>query len=313
MKVFVTGATRVLGQPVVRLLIERGDTVRALSRSEDGDRELQALGAEPVRADLFDLASPRAAVGDADAVLHLATRIPPASAMGDPAAWVENDRIRVEGTRNLVDAALATAAEVVVYPSITFIYPDRGDNWTDATTTEPASDAALASTRVAEAEVARFAAAGGRGVSLRMGNFYGPTSSHTQEALAYARQGMAGVIGPDDAYQAMIWVDDAASAIVAAMERAPSGVYDVVDDEPLTKRELVAAIAAGIGDAPLQRIPASAVRAAIGPDMFEIMSRGQRVSNQRFKEVTGWAPSVPNAREGWRILGGAMAAVPARG
>ena len=68
-----------------------------------------------------------------------------------------------------------------------------------------------------------------------MGSFYGPTLSRTQEVVASARQAFAAVIGRVDAYQPSIRVDDGASAVVAAMERAPTEVYDVVDDEPLTK------------------------------------------------------------------------------
>ena len=108
--VFVTGATGVLGRATIPQLLASGYTVRALSRGEANDAAIRALGAEPVRADLFDPDSLRAAVAGADAVLHLATRIPPSSDMRHRSAWVENDRIRAEGTKNLVDAAIEAGA-----------------------------------------------------------------------------------------------------------------------------------------------------------------------------------------------------------
>ncbi|MBV9109550.1 MAG: NAD(P)H-binding protein, partial [Gemmatimonadetes bacterium] len=87
MDVFVTGATGVLGRPVVRLLVEEGHRVRALARSDSNDSLLARLGAEPMRGELFEPASLAAAVAGADAVLHLATRIPPRSRARAPEAW----------------------------------------------------------------------------------------------------------------------------------------------------------------------------------------------------------------------------------
>src|SRR5215216_5587988 len=113
--VFVTGATGVLGRATIPQLLASGYTIRALSRGEANDVAISALGAEPVRADLFDPKSLSRALAGADAVFHLATRIPPNSDMRRRSAWAENDRIRAEGTKNLVDAALATDARTFVY------------------------------------------------------------------------------------------------------------------------------------------------------------------------------------------------------
>ena len=104
--VFVTGATGVLGRATIPHLLASGHVVQALSRSAANDAVIRALGAEPVRGDLFDPESLTRALAGADAVLHLATRIPPSSKMWRRSAWVENDRIRAEGAKNLVDGAL---------------------------------------------------------------------------------------------------------------------------------------------------------------------------------------------------------------
>ena len=106
MRVFVTGATGVLGLWVVRLLVEAGEVVRGLSRSQENASTLRVIGAEPVEADLFRRESLYGAMKDCDAVLHLATKIPSLPRFRSREAWEENDRIRRDGTRNLVDAAL---------------------------------------------------------------------------------------------------------------------------------------------------------------------------------------------------------------
>ncbi len=296
--VFVTGATGVLGRPVVRLLVEAGYRVRGLARSPQNGETLRALGAEAVEADLFQPASLYPAISGAGAVLHLATHIPPTGQMGRPTAWADNDRIRRAGTHNLVQAALDAQVDTLVYPGVVFGYPDRADEWIDETA-PPDASGLVQSSLEAEAEVQRFTQAGHKGITLRMGTFYGPASPQTQEMLNYARMGFSPVFGRDSAYQPLIWIDDAARAVVAALRQAPPGVYNVVDDEPLRRSELSAALARAAGRSRLIRIPTLLARLMIGAQLLEMLGRSQRVSNRRFKESAGWAPEVPSAREGW--------------
>jgi nucleoside-diphosphate-sugar epimerase len=235
-------------------------------------------------------------------VLHLATRIPPSSAMGKPEAWADNDRLRTEGTRNLVHAALAGQVQTFIYPSVVLVYPDSGDAWIDAQSTPPDAIAFVRSTLEAEAQVQRFARAGRRGITLRMGNFYGPESGHTRDILAYARKGLAAVLGPAEAYQSSIWIEDAARAVLAALDQAPSGTYDVVDNEPLQRSELMSLIGRAAGKTRLWRLPDSLMRLMLGKDLVAVNSRSQRVSNRAFREATGWMPQVRSARDGWQRL-----------
>lgn len=305
MEIFVTGATGVLGRPVIRMLREDGHTVCGLARSPSNEALLRRLGAEPVRAELFDPASLSAAVGGSNAVLHLATKVPPRSQAAKPGAWDENQRIRVEGTPLLVDAALAAGVNVFLYPSLAFVYQDGGDAWLSADTARADPNTGVSATLVAEAEAARFAAGGGRGIVLRMGYFYGPEAESTLDTLALARRGGAFLSGSADAYYPAIWVDDAATAVVAALRSAPTGVYDVVDDEPLTRRDLAKAIAGAAGRPFVLRPPVWLVK-VVGGRQADFMVRSHRVSNARFKAATGWAPEVRDARAGWRLIGEAM-------
>ena len=137
MKIFITGATGVLGRHVVPQLVQSGHQVRGLARTEGNVALLRSFGAEPVRVDLFNLAALTQAVEGCDALLHQATKIPSTMNLGKRSAWVETDHIRREGTRNVVDAALAQHVQTVIYPSICFAYPDRGAEWIDATIDKP--------------------------------------------------------------------------------------------------------------------------------------------------------------------------------
>ena len=302
MRVFVTGATGVLGLWVVPLLVEAGEVVRGLSRSQENASTLRVIGAEPVEADLFRRESLYGAMKDCDAVLHLATKIPSLPRFRSREAWEENDRIRRDGTRNLVDAALESGVTTLVYPSVCFLYPDSGAAWINSEKVRPVRHPITLSTMEAEEQVGRFAASERRGVSLRMGAFYGPESTQSKQQLRFAHWGFAAPFGVEHAYHSMIWISDAARAVVAALQRAPSGIYDVVDDEPLQNRENVRELAKAVNGCNLRRMPASALRWMVGASLMELLSRSQRVSNQRFKDSTGWAPQVPSARIGWSMI-----------
>lgn len=300
MNVFATGATGVLGRPTVQRLVAAGHKVHALARSDKNDELLRQLGAIPVRADLFDRSALERAIPGSEAVLHLATKIPPFKEAAKREAWDENNRIRSEGTRLLVDVALASGVRSFIYPSITFLYPDSGDHWIDAS--EPIDPVSgLRSAVDAEEEVARFTQSGRRGVTLRMGAFYSPEAQNIVDTIKAARKGFALMIGPGDAYWSQIWVDDAAEAVVAALAHASAGVYDVVDDEPLTRDEIKQIIARAVGRKRLIAPPTLAVRVVAGKDAM-FAARSHRVSNKKFKEATGWSPTMRSAREGWERM-----------
>jgi nucleoside-diphosphate-sugar epimerase len=312
MRIFVTGATGVLGQAVVKRLIAEGRAVHALSLSEANREMLHGFGAQPMQSDLLNGESLKQALAGCEAVLHLATRIAPTSKMAKRTSWYDNDRIRREGTRALVEAALAVdGIRTLIYPSYAFVYPDSADRWIDASTTPVQPTPTLQSTVDAEDTVAQLAGEQRRGFSLRMGSLYGPESPATHEQLDYAHKGIAALPGHGEAYLPQISVQDGARALVAAlMQPIPSGIYNAADDEPLTRDEVFALLAQAVGRKRLWQPPALLMRVKAGV-VYDTMSRSLRVSNRRFKEVSGWRPLVPNARIGWaRIAQQSGAAIP---
>jgi nucleoside-diphosphate-sugar epimerase len=301
-RVFVAGATGVLGKRAVRRLVEAGHEVTGVARTDEKAKLLEGLGVTPMHVDLFDAEAVRSAVTGHDVVCNLATNIPRTTKAARTSAWADNDRIRREAAQHLVDAALATGAGRFIQESISFIYADAGEGWIDED--DPLDVPAHArSTLDAQAHTQRFAASGAAGVVLRFGLFYGPDSHHTIDAVRMARRRLAATFGRRDAYLSSITTDDAATAVVAALG-ATSGVYNVVDDEPLTRREHFDALARALGVRPPHFAPAVARK--LGGSKTELLARSQRVSNERFKKETGWAPEYPSAREGWPAVVAAM-------
>jgi nucleoside-diphosphate-sugar epimerase len=197
MRILVTGGTGVLGRAAIPLLRAAGHEVDAPSRSG---------------LDLFDPAAVARAARGSDAILHLATRIPPPDLVDDREAWRENDRLRTEASRLLVDAALAAGTATYVQPTITFVYPAGGP--VDEETSIGEVTDVLRSALDAEAETARFAAEGRRGVVLRFGLLDGPGTGND---------------GPNPMFGATLHTDDAGRALVAALS-VDSGVYNVCRD-----------------------------------------------------------------------------------
>jgi len=306
MNIFVTGATGVLGKSLVPRLVKAGYTVSAMSRTPENDDRLRRAGAHPVQVDLFDVEALKQALAGHEAIYHLATEIPPSTQIGRSSAWLENDRLRRDGARNLVEAALAVGTvQTIIYPSFDFLYPSSGDTWLDAQAT-PVKTATLSSTVEAEEAVARFAESDPtkqrRGISLRLGAFYGPEAPSSWEMLDYARKGIGALPGARAGYLPQIWLQDAISTLLLAlMEPVPSGVYDIVDDEPVTRAQMFTLLAHAVGRKRLFVLPDLLMRMMAGAKYAD-MSRSLRISNRLFKAVSSWQPSVPTARIGWEQL-----------
>ena len=197
MRLLATGGTGVLGRALRPLAEEAGHELAMPGRQE---------------LDLFDPSAVADAVRDVDGVLHLATRIRALDQISDPDAWRENDRLRAEASRILVDAAIAAGAAVYVQPTVTFVYAPDGPTSEDT----PIGDVLpiLRSALAAEQQADRFARAGGRGVVLRFGLLDGPGTGLDQ---------------PMRDFGATLHVLDAGRAMLSALS-LPSGIYNVCRD-----------------------------------------------------------------------------------
>ena len=281
MRVLVVGATGVLGRQVLPRLLERGHTVRALVRRETHAATLARLGVETAPGDILDAASLIPATTGCDAVLHLATAIPKPGGAQD---WRLNDRIRREGTQLLLAAVAQAGVPRYVQQSITFLYGDQGTRLADETTSlQPAPLIQSAADMEALVQAAPDHV---EWCILRGGAFYGPGTGREEGWRQAAREGGLPLPGDGSGLQSLIHVVDMARAVVLAAEAAPTGaIYNVVDDEPVTYRQLYGHVAALVE----------------GPDPTpggETVLPSLGCANARVKAALGWSPAYPTYRSG---------------
>ncbi|SEG94237.1 Nucleoside-diphosphate-sugar epimerase [Thermomonospora echinospora] len=302
MRVFVTGGTGALGRHAVPELVRAGHSVSALARTPEKAALLASWGAEPVEVSLFDPDALATAFHGHDAVANLASAIPSPARFISARAWRAATRVRTEGSAAVTDAALAAGVEVLIQESVCMIYRDHGAAWI-------AEDAPVdrypisAGNHAAEAAARRFTEAGGTGVVLRFGVFYGPGATHSEQMYAQARRHVGLLVGRPGDYMSSIHMVDAGTAVVAALG-APAGTYNVVDDRPLTKREYADALARAAEASMWLRVPGRA--ALLFGARLTSLTRSLRVANTRFRDTTGWAPRYPSAVEGWTATAKAL-------
>jgi nucleoside-diphosphate-sugar epimerase len=301
MNIFVAGGTGVLGRASLHALIEAGHRVRATARGNEKSELVRRLGAEPLDIDLFDESAVRQAVSGSDAVLRLATKIPSLTKMRSRRNWDETNRLRTEGARILVDAAIAENVAVYVHESITFVYRDGGTKWlTEDAPVDDAGTSILRATVEGEQHALRFSKAGRRGIVLRFGGFYAADAPSTFELVNMARHHLLFFFGSGSNYFSSIYVPDAGRA-VAAVLTAPPGIYNVCDDAPVPFAEYLRTFAASMGVPSPIRLPSFLSKWMFG-DVFKYLSRSQRVSNARLKQESTWTPQVKTVSEGWPIV-----------
>jgi nucleoside-diphosphate-sugar epimerase len=283
MRVFLAGASGVLGSRMIPLLLERGHAVTALTRRPALADTLRALGAEPAVADAYDSDAVAAAVADArpDVVVHQLTDL----ARGDTAA---NARLRIHGTRHLVDAAHAAGVGRIVAQSIAWCYAPGAGAADETVELDLAAEEPRRTTVVGVAALERAVRELPEWVVLRYGLLYGPGTWYAPDG-ARAADARAGRLPANDDVSSFVHAEDAAAAAVEALEW-PSGPVNVCDDEPAAARDWVPVFCAAVG-AP--RPPAQ--------DGGAPWARG--ADNGRAREL-GWTPPHRTWRDGFAEIAG---------
>jgi nucleoside-diphosphate-sugar epimerase len=297
MKVFIAGASGVLGRRLVRQFVARGHAVIGQVRSAKAESSMKEAGGQPRHADLFDAESLARAAEGCDTVIHAATAIP-TKQKTTPTDWAMNDHIRRKVTRCLTEAAAKIGAKTYLQQSIAWVARPKDDSPFDEDS-PLVPDPKIQSAIDAEAIAREAESAEGFTVSiLRGGFFYDSESAHTRMIGDSLRKRQLPVIGGGDALWAMIHSDDAASAYVSAAEKPTSGVWHIVDNELVQVRAFLKEFAARLGAPSPRRVPIWLAKWIAGEQAVEYFTRSTRTTNERFRREFGWTPRYPTYREG---------------
>jgi nucleoside-diphosphate-sugar epimerase len=308
MKVFVAGATGAVGRPLVPLLLNAGHAVVGMTRSADKADAVRSAGAEPVVADALDADAVLAAVraAEPDVVVHELTAIPSRlniRKIGEEFALT--NRLRREGTDNLVAAARAAGARRLVAQSFGG-WPYAREGGPVKTEDDPLDPDPPAAMRdildaIRHLETTVVGAQGLEGVVLRYGPFYGPGTSLGEggSMVEDVRRRRLPIVGKGTGVWSFVHIDDAAQATLTAIERAAPGIYNIADDEPAPVSEWLPALAAAVGAKPPRRVPAWLARLIVGPHGVAVMTESRGASNAKAKRDLGFEPRWKSWREGF--------------
>lgn len=279
MKIVVAGATGAVGKPLIPMLIEAGHEVTGLTRDPEKAVALKRQGAKAVILEIFDREAVFAVIREVrpDAVIHQLTSLAERN-------FADNSRIRIEGTRNLVDASLAAGVRRMVAQSISWAYapgegPAREEEPLDLDAPEPRSGT-IRGVHALETAAADMPEA----VILRYGLFYGAGTWYAADGFM-AEQVRRGELPATDGVSSFVHVEDAARAAMLALDW-PSGAVNIVDDEPASGREWLPYYAE--------------LLSAPQPERQLGSARGERGADNSKAKRYGWQPRFVSWREGFQ-------------
>lgn len=308
MRVFLAGATGVIGRPLLTRLLEAGHHVTGMTRSPAGAELVRTMGGVPVVCNVFDTMRLQQAIAEAkpEVVIHELTDIPkrprPRRVKKE---FATTNRLRTEGTQALADATIGAGARRLIAQSWALFYDPRIPG--PATEEDPLYlDAPAAYIDIIRAidvgDRTVLGVPGLEGVVLRYGNFYGPGTvyAHDGSFAQDVRQRRIPMVGEGSATYSFVHVDDAAEATMAALEGAEPGIYNVVDDEPALYRDWLPHYAELLGAQPPRKVPRFLMSLFGGSYGLFLVTEQRGASNAKAKEALGWTPSQPTWREGFR-------------
>ncbi|MBC7983160.1 MAG: NAD(P)-dependent oxidoreductase [Candidatus Obscuribacterales bacterium] len=304
MNIFIAGGTGAIGRLLVPMLVAEGHKIVAMTRSTDRIQQLKAMGAEPVVGDVFDQARLTELVAQAkpEIVIHQLTAF--GAKDSDPLA--ETIRVRIEGTRNLVAAALAANTRRFIAQSISFICTPKGHGLTDEDTPlyldAPESIRPLAHA-VSELERQSLGAKDMEGIVLLYGWFYGPVTNYDPNGSIpnAIRKGRMAIVGGGNGTYSFIGLRDAALATMRALSRG-SGIYNIVDDHPAPLSEWLPVTAKLLNAPTPSHIDEATARAKLGDVFVYTMNEQRGASNDKAKRELDWKPLVRSWRDGFAAL-----------
>ncbi|HEY4197838.1 MAG TPA: NAD(P)-dependent oxidoreductase [Mucilaginibacter sp.] len=289
MKVFVTGATGALGRHVIRNLIDQQIAVAALSRSAQNTELLKKEPVEIRQGDLFNKREMIEAAKDCDAILHLATSIP-RKALAKLSDWEMNDRIRAEGTANLIDAAIENDIQTFIGDSVAMLYGQQHGKLVSSGTTLPDDQVEMANSAI-QMEKMLVDRLPGKYIIFRFGSYYSADDFYTNGIIDNISKGWMPMLGDGNYYMNWIHLDDAASAIVFGLNNlhALKGkIVNVTDQHPILYADMLNYLSKLLRHKKPFYLPAWLARLFLGKNKFAVLTNSYRVGPEPL--LKDWEP-----------------------
>jgi nucleoside-diphosphate-sugar epimerase len=301
-RIFITGATGVLGRRVVALLLSKGHEVVALSRSEENETRIKKLGATPRTGDLFKQESMKEVTGDCTSIFHLATHIPQKALPDKPVDWEINDRIRTEGTQNLLRAAEKNKIKKFIQQSVTYLYGNKYGATVDSST--PVAEKLpfmIRSAQEMERLIREYLAVDH--IIARFGQFYSNDSFNTTGLIESIKKRKMPLIGKGDFFWNTIHVEDAADAIVFCYENfeiLKNRTLNFTDFKPIMYKEILNELSHYLGTNKPVRLPKWIARILLKKDLFKFITASHRIKQEPI--INEWLPKHPDFIQGMKFI-----------
>jgi len=310
MKVFLAGGSGAIGMRLIPMLVANGHQVTATTTSERKLPALRELGAEAVVLDVLDRNAVMAAVmrADPDVVIHEATSL---SGLGDSfrnldKTFAHTNRLRIEGTDNLLEAARAAGARRFIAQGFTGWSNERKGKMVktedDPLDAEPFPHTEQTLAAIKHVESAVTGAKDIEGLVLRYGGFYGPGTSLQRDGGQHTeavRKRRFPVVGEGTGVWSLVHIDDAAAATAIAVEHGAPGIYNITDDDPAPVIEWLPFLAKAVGAPPPRHVPVWLGRIMAGKVAVGMMTEMRGSSNAKAKRELGWRPRYSSWRQGF--------------
>ena len=300
MNIFIAGGSGVIGCALIPLLVEAGYRVTAMSRTAAKLEELEMIGSTPVLGDVFDRQRLNRVLQKAepDVVIHQLTSL----GASTPDPFVETNRLRTEGTANLIHAARMAGAKRFIAQSVSFLCRSTDNELTnEETPLYLSAPEAFRAIVIALAELERqvLTIEDMEGIVLRYGHFYGDKTFYALDgAIATSvRQGQFPIVGNGQGIYSFVHIEDAARATVQAVTQGAPGIYTIVDDTPVPLHEWLP-IYAHLLNAPQPEI----LPVASDPFSLYLMTQQQGALNHKAKQVLDWQPRYGSWHDGFKAM-----------
>jgi len=303
MKIFMTGATGVLGRRVASNLLAEGHEVKALCRSVQNYQDLEKAGVKPVWGNIYDPEQLQKITMGEEAIIHLASNVPVNSQKLKREDWFENDLLRERGTDNLAQAGVRNGVKLFLAPGLMLAYGDQKGKWVNeksplSSKVPPDIQSAIRMEEIVQHYVRKQ---GLPAVVVRLGILYAEDSAHTLDLIHQLQSGTAAIVGKGETYLNLIHADDAAKAIASVVRRYSihiGSVYNISDGNPVTAKEYIDFLAGRIGVKEVKAMNILSAWINLGKDQVKASQLSFRAKNDLAAQKLKWVPVFSDYKVG---------------